>query len=122
MKDSVEFLDVVRKTQHVQSRVDYTSNIFVHFWAINPTDISPPNVSTITRRAYDSVVSFHGFILRYNHKRLILKRIELKPIRVEDYLARIRQDVIDEVAANVRAPVNNAFGDDLSNDSDSDDG
>ena len=61
-------------------------------------------------------------MLRSNHERLILKRIELKRIRVEEYLSRIRQDISDEVAANVRAPVNNALGDALSDDSDSDDG
>ena len=82
----------------------------------------PPNVSNITWRAYDLIVDFHRFVLRSNHERLRLKRIELKRIRVEEYLARIRQDVSDEVAANVRVPVNNALGDALSNDSDSDDG
>ena len=54
-----------------------------------------PNVSTITRRAYDPIVSFHGFVLRSNHERLILKRIELKRIRVEEYLARICQKISD---------------------------
>ena len=83
---------------------------------------SPPNVSTITRRAYDRIVTFHGFVLRSNHERLRLKRIELKRIRVKEYLDIICQDVSDEVAANVCAPVNNALGDALSNDSDSDDG
>ena len=120
LKDSVEFLDVVCTTQHVGSRVDHTPNIFVHSWGVNPTDMI--NVSTITRRAYDPIVSFHGFILRSNHERLRLKRIELKHIRLEEYLARIHQDVRDKVAANARFPVNNALGDALSNDSDSDDG
>ena len=82
----------------------------------------PPNVSTITWRAYDPIVTFHGFVLRSNHERLRLKRIELKCICVEQYLSIIRQDVSDEVDANVRAPVNNALGDALSNDSNSDDG
>ena len=81
----------------------------------------PANVSTITRRAYDPIVSFHGFILQSNHKRLRLKCIELKCIRVEEYLARIRQDVRGDVAANLRVPVNNALDDALSNDSDSND-
>ena len=49
-----------------------------------------------------------------------MKRIELKHIRVEEYLAIVRQDVSDKVAANVRAPINNALGDALPNDSDSD--
>ena len=82
----------------------------------------PPNISTITRRAYDPIVNFHGFVLRSNHERLRLKHTELKRIRVEEYLARICQEFGDEVAANVRAPVDNALGDALSDDSDSDDG
>ena len=122
MNDSVEFKDVVCTTQHVGSRVDYTTNIFVHSWGINSTDMLSPNFSTITRRTYDLLVTFYGFVLRSNHEHLILKRIELKHIRVKEYLARIRQDVSDKVAANVCAPVNNALGDALPNDSDSDDG
>ena len=51
-----------------------------------------------------------------------MKRIELKLICVEEYLARICQDICDEAAANVCAPVNNALGYALSNDTDSDDG
>ena len=51
-----------------------------------------------------------------------MKQIELKRIRFEDLLARIRQDVRDNVFANVCSPVNNALGDALSNDSESDDG
>ena len=81
----------------------------------------PPNVYTITRRAYDPIVSFHGFVLRSNHERLRLKFIQLKRIRVEEYLARIFQDVSDKVDDNVCDPVNNALGDDLSNYSDSND-
>ena len=53
--------------------------------------------------------------MRSNHKRIRLKRVELKPIRFEELLARIRQDVHDDVSAS---PFNHA----LSNDSDSDDG
>ena len=37
------------------------------------------------------------------------------------YLARICQDVRDDVSVNARVPVNNALGDDLYNDYDSDD-
>ena len=80
----------------------------------------PANFYTITRRAYYPIVSFHGFILRSNHECLRLKCIDLKRILVEEYLSRIRQDVRDEVAANARAPGNNALGDARSNDSDSD--
>ena len=122
VNDSVEFIDIVRTNQHVGIRVVFTPNIFVHSWGVNPTDMIPANVSTITRRAYDPIVSFRGFILRSNHKRLRLKHIELKCIRVKEYLARIRQDVRDEVAANARAPVNIALGGALSNDSDFNDG
>ena len=118
LNDSVEFLDVVCVTQYIGSRVDYTPNI----WGVNPTDTITSNVSTITRRAYDTIRTFHGFVLRSNHERLRLKRIELKRIRFEELLARIRQDVRDDVSANVCSPVNNALGDALSNDSDSDEG
>ena len=84
VNDSVDFLDVVRTTQHVGSRFDYTPNIFVHSWGVNPTDMITTNVSTITRHAYDPIVSLHGFILRSNHERLRLKRIDLKRICVEN--------------------------------------
>ena len=82
----------------------------------------PPNVSTITRRAYNLPFTFHGLVLRSNNKRLILKRIESRRICVEELLARIHQDICDEVRTNVHVPVNNALGDELSDDSDSDDG
>ena len=55
---SVKFLDVVRVTHHVESRVNYTPSIFVHSWGVNPTDTIPANVSTITRRAYDPIFHF----------------------------------------------------------------
>ena len=119
---SVEFIDVVRTTQHVESCVDYTLNIIVHSWGVNPTDTISSNVSTITRRAYDPICSFHVFVLQSNHEPLRLKIIELKRIRFKELLARIFQDVRDDVAANVRDYVNNALGDDLSNDSDSNGG
>ena len=46
----------------------------------------------------------------------------MKRIRFEELLARIRQDVRDDVSANVCSPVNNALGDELSNYFDSGDG
>ena len=104
MNNSVKFLDVVHTTQHVRRRVDYTPNIFVHSWGINPTDMFPPNVSAITRRAYDPIVNFHEFVMWSNHEPLRLKRIELKRICVKKYLARIRQDVSDKVAAKFSCP------------------
>ena len=82
----------------------------------------PPNFSTITRRAYNVPVTFHGLVLQSNHKRLRLKRVELRRIRVEDFLARICQGIRDEVCANVHVPNRNELGATLSNDSDSDDG
>ena len=51
-----------------------------------------------------------------------MKQIELKHIRFEELLSRIRQDVYDNVLANVCSPTKQALGDALSNDSDSDDG
>ena len=86
------------------------------------TDMIPANVSNITRRAYDHICSLHRFVLRSNHDRLRLKQIELKRIRFDELLARICQDVRDDVPTNVCAPVNIALGDDLSNDPNSDDG
>ena len=82
----------------------------------------PPDVSTITRRAYNLPVTFHGLVLRSNHERLRLKRIESRRIRVEELLAIICQDIRDVVGANVCVPVNNTLGDALSDDPDSDDG
>ena len=119
---SVEFIDVIRVTQHIGSRVFYTQNIFIHSRGVNPTDTIPANVSTITRRAYDPIRCFHRFVLRSNQKRLRLKKFELKRIRFEELLARIFQDFRDDVATNVCSPVNNTLGNALSDDSDSDDG
>ena len=118
LKASVEFLDIVCVTQHIGSHVDYTPNIFIHSWGVNPTDMIPTNVSIITGRAYYPIGYFHRFILWSNHECLRLKQIELKRIRFGELLARICQDVHDKVAAS---PVNHALGDALSNDSDSDD-
>ena len=70
LNTSVKFLDAFRVTQHVGSCVDYTPNIFVHSWGVYPTDTITANVSTITRRAYDPIRSFHGLVLRSNHERL----------------------------------------------------
>ena len=119
---SVEFIDVISVTQHVGSRVDYTPNIFVHSWGVNPTYTIPPNIYTITRRAYDPIRNFHGFVLRSNHERLRLKRVELKLIRFEELITRILVDVRYDVLNNSCSPANHALGDASSNDSDSNDG
>ena len=117
MNESVEFLDVVYTTQHVRSRgASWTKKIFVHSWGPYPTMILP-NVSTITRRAYNLPVTSYTFVLRANHERIILNHIESKLIRVEELLTRICQDIRDKVAANIRAPVNDALVDVLSDDS-----
>ena len=59
LNESVEFLDIVRITQHVQSRVAYwTQNLFVHSWGPFLSMI-PHTVSTITRCAYNLPVTFH---------------------------------------------------------------
>ena len=119
---SVEFIDIVCVSHHVGSHVDYTPEIFINSWGVNPTDTITANVSNITRHDYDPICSFHGFVLQSNHEHLRLKRIELKRICFEELLARICQDVRDDVTANVCATVNNYLGDALSNDSDSNDG
>ena len=49
--------------------------------------------------------------MRSNHKRLRLNRIELKYNRFEEMIARICQDVSENVTANVCYPVNNILGD-----------
>ena len=88
----------------VGSRVDYTPNIFICSWGVNPTDTIPPKVSTIIRRAYDPIRFFQGFFLQSNHKRLRLKRINFKRIRFEELLSRIRQDAHDYVVDNACYP------------------
>ena len=122
LNNSVEFLDVVRTTQHVGNCFDYTPNIFVHSWGVNPTDMIPANFSTITWRAYDPIRYFHGFVLQSNQERLRLKRIELKRIRFEELLARIRGDVLDDVLKNLCSPANHDLGDASSNYYDFNDG
>ena len=119
---SVKFIGVVRITQHVGSCVDYTQNIFVRSWGVNPTDTIPPNDSTITRQAYDHIYTFHGFVLRFNHERLRLNQVELKHIRSEELIDRIRDNVRDDILNNACSPANHALGDASSNDSESNDG
>ena len=74
----------------------------------------PPTVSTITRRAYNVLVTFHGLVLQSNNERLRLKRVESRRICVEELLARICQDMCDKVRAD--------WGAALSDDSDYNDG
>ena len=94
---SVKLLDVVRTTQQVGSRVaSWTKNLFVHSWVPYPTMI-PPTVSTITRRAYNVPVTPHALVLRANHERFRLKCVEWRRTRHRELLARICQDICDEV-------------------------
>ena len=79
-----------------------------------------PTVSTITRRAYNVPVTFHGIVLRSNHEGLNLKRVESRQIHNEELLARIRQDIRDNVRAEWGASLSDDFDDDLLDGSDSD--
>ena len=121
---SVEFI----RFDHVTSDdevVIYTPNIFVHNWGTNPTMIYP-TVSSITLRAYDPITTQSGLVLRCNNERLRIKRVERKRIGLENHLARIIQDIHDDVSFEYAcSPDNHALGDATSppfNDSDSNDG
>ena len=77
----VEFIRFVHVTLDAEV-VIYTPNIFVHDWGTNPIMIYP-TISNITRRAYNPITNQRGFVLRCNHKRLKLKRVERKRIGPE---------------------------------------
>ena len=81
-----------------------------------------PNVSNITRRAYNTITTKREFVLRCTHERLRLKWVERKLIRLENHLARIRQDICDDVLNNACSPANHTLGDASPNDSDSNGG
>ena len=96
---SVKFLDAARATQKVGSRVaTWTENICVHSWGPYPTSILH-NVSTIKRHAYDVPVTPPTLTLRANHKRLIMNCVERRRTLHRELLARIHQDMRDEVSA-----------------------
>ena len=107
-----------------------TPNMFVHEWGTYPIMIVTI-VSNHTCRAYVPITSQKGFRLRCNHERLRIKWDEWKLVALEDHLARVRQDMRDDVAAKYTfPPVNNDLGDaspanspnySLSNDSNSGD-
>ena len=117
LNKSVEFIRFAHVTSDVEV-VIYTPNIFVNDWGTNPTMIYP-TVSNITWRAYNTITTQRGFVLRCNHKRLRLKWVERKRIRLENNLAIIREDIRDNVLNNSCSPANHALGDDSPNDSDS---
>ena len=102
-----------------------TPNISVYEWGTKPTMLWP-TVSNFTQCAYVPITSQKGFRQRCNHERLRLKWVEGKHVALEDNLARVRQDMRDDVAANYAySPVNHGFGDATSpssNDSDFGDG
>ena len=107
---SVEFLDAARATQQIGSRVtSWTKNIFVQSFGPYCTIITH-TISTITRRAYNVPVNPHALVLRANHERLRLKRVEFRQTCHRELIARIRQDIREEVSAE--------WGASLSNDSD----
>ena len=71
-----------------------------------------PTGSNYTCRAYVPITSQKGFRQRCKHERLHLKWVEIKRVAPECHLARVRQDMRDEVAVNYTFPLlNNAFGD-----------
>ena len=85
-----------------------------------------PNVSKYTCRAYVPITSQKGFRQRCNNERLRLKWVKSKSVALEVHLARVFQDMHDDIAVNYTF-LNNALGDSslaniprssLSNDSD----
>ena len=73
-----------------------------HDWAYCPN---------YTCCAYFPITSQKGFRQRCNHERLRLKWVEGKQVALEGYLARVPQDMCDDVAANYYfPPMNNYFG------------
>ena len=96
---SVGFIHAAHATPQVGSCVaTWTENIFVHSLGPYPTMITH-TISTIKRRAYDVPVTPHDLVLGANHKRLRLKRVERRQTLHRELLARICQDMCDEVHA-----------------------
>ena len=103
MSGSDQFLCFADVTS--DSTKDFISirNIFVHEWGNYPTMIGP-TCSNYTCWAYVPITSQKGFSQRSNHERLRLKRIESKRVDIERYLARVLQDMRDDVAVNYTFP------------------
>ena len=94
---SVKFLNDAYATQQVGSRVaSWTENIFFQSW-VPYTTMIPHAISTTKRRAYNVHVTPHALVLRANHERLRLKRVEWRKTRHRELLARIREDMRDKV-------------------------
>ena len=62
-------------------------------------------------RAYNVTVTPHAFVLRANHKCLRLKRVEGIQTRYRELLARIRQEIRDEVRAEWDAALSDESND-----------
>ena len=103
LNGSVEFIRFANVTSYITKDVISTRNIFVHEWGSNPTMIGP-TCSSYTCRAYIPITSQKGFRKRCNHKRLRLKWVEGKRVALECHIARFRQDMRDDVAANYTPP------------------
>ena len=85
--------------------VIFNPNLFICYCGTNPTMIYP-TVSDIIRHANDPIRTQRGFVLRSNKKRLRLEKVDRK-----DDLARICQDIHDDVLNNACSPANHTLGD-----------
>ena len=74
-------------------------NIFVYSWVPYPNMI-PHTVSTIKKCSYDVPVNLHALACRSNHERLQLIHVERRQTLHIELLARIFQDIHDEVRAS----------------------
>ena len=110
MNGSVQFIRFADVTSDSTSNIISTRNIFVHLWGDCPNLIGP-TCSNYTCRAYVPITIQKGFNQRCNHERLRLKWVERKRVAFERHLARVRQDMSDDVAENYTfPPLNNALG------------
>ena len=80
-------------------KLSCTLQIFLFMIGVQYPTVINPTVSNFTRRAYDPITTQRGLVLRCNHERLRLKRVERKRIGLENHLARICQNICDDVAA-----------------------
>ena len=96
MNSIVKFICFANVTSDTEVVIS-TPNIFVHEWGTYPTMIYS-SVSNFTRRAYVTITTQKGLRLWCNYERLRLKRVERKRIALENHVARIRQDIRDDVA------------------------
>ena len=95
----IEFADVTSDTKGVIS----TPNIFVHEWVTYPNMIGR-TVSNYTCRVYVPITSQKGFRQWCNQERLRLKWVKGKLVALEGHLARVFQDMRDDVAEKYTVP------------------